>query len=721
MASQSDIVQQMLAALLVAEPSLDTSIGSPVRSILDVVSEQIAEAYADQYLLNYGTNVYTKSGSDLDNYVAQYGFTRLPGVRASGSITFSRTSVASADVYIGAGTQVTDSATPPNIFNTLTPVILAANTTSCSVPIQAQIAGTSGNVAANTIVNVTTLSMGFSSLTNPSGLSGGTNPESDDQLRARFIATVFRALTGTAQMFEAVGLEDPDVSQCNVIGATKTFIETINIVDGFALSSVTDFFYLYPNTSVLGPDIANGQIDTPGADYTLTTELITGDSLSLGVTNNSTGGSYSDIGPVGYGLVVNTSTGSSAVSTEVDASTSVGSLNSFSLSWTNTWAVGDINPIETIDIYVNLGSGLQYLKTVPGSQTAYLDTGSITPGGSPPETNNAYSPPSVGVLNDTVIPDGIYDLQYDYLPSTSRNDPAKGVTNRIDVYVNGDRPIEVTQDAQWTDGFPFDRNAGSGFEITQFQRLDGSNPEPGNYFIPFAYSPIINAALSGTIIVGGYTYNENTDFWTVNDITPFGLGPLSRAGVEWRSSANGASSVPTNGQAMNLDYSFNQIPQSVQTGIQNWRLVGTDVQVHQAKILNLNFYLGLILTSASYSQPTILAQIQTAISNYLSSLTFNSVVQVSEVLALVQGLPGVVAVRFLNSGDDTSTTYPVNSQWASGDYAIQSVNDVNAVLHTYADASSPSRAVDVFLDDDTLASLANVYLKFYANNSFGAV
>ncbi len=721
MPTQADVVQQMLQALQISLPSLDTSIGSTVRSILDVVAESIAEAYADQYLLSYQYDIETKSGTDLDNYVAQFGFTRLPGTRATGSITFSRTTPATSDIYIVAGTQVTDNATPPDIFNTMTPVILAATTTSCSVPIQAQVPGVAGNVAANTITNCTTLQMGFSSITNPSGLSGGSDPESDDQLRARFVATVFRALTGTSEMFIATALEDPDVSQANVVGAAKTYDEIINIVSGFALSSVQDFMYLYPNTSVLGTDIFNGDIATPGVDYTLQTTQVDPDGLGLGVVNHSTGGSYADIGTIHYAIVANMSSGSTTPSTPVAGTTSIGNLNSFVLTWNNDLAVGDQNPVLSWDIYVNLGSGLEWLVNVDGSLSTYTDTGTITPNGTPPDVNNGYTPPFVTVLNDTILPDGIYELEYDYLPNSSRNDPTNGVTNRVDVFVNNTRAIEVTQDSQWTSAYPFSHNAGDPYEVTNFQRLDGSTPIVGNYFVPFAYSPIIDATTEGTITVNSIVYTENTDFWTVNDTTAFGLGPLSQAGVEWRSIANGATTVPTSGDAMNLDYTFNQIPTSVQEAIANWSLVTTDVQVHQAKLLNLNIYLGLIMNSSSYSKSSVLSQVQTVISNYLSSLTFNGTLQISEVLSLVQNVSGVVAVRFLNSGDYSGGTYPVNPQYTGSNFAIQSVNDANEILHTYADNSTPMRAIDVPLNEDTLASLANVYLNFYANNTFGAV
>jgi uncharacterized phage protein gp47/JayE len=708
----------MIAALGVSIPALDTTIGSPVRSILDVVAEAVAEAYADQYILSYQYDIYTKSGADLDNYVAQFGFTRLPGTRATGSITFSRTSPAASDIYIPTATQLSDNNTPPDTFNTLTPVILAQGTTSCSVPIQANVAGTAGNVAASTIVNCTNNVVGFSTLTNPSGLTGGSDPESDDQLIARFLATVFRNMSGTEPMFLGVALEDPDVTKANVIGAEKTYNEIVQIVDGFALSSVQDFFYLYPGTSVLGTDIFNGDIVTPTGDYTLASELVDPASFSLGVTPGSSG-NYTDFGTAHYAIVANTAAGASLNCAEVTAVTSGGSINSFSLTWDDNYP----GAIVSWDIYFAANSTtVQYLTTVPGTQTSFLDTGPLgLADGDPPTVNNAWTPPIINVLNDTVVPDGFYELQYDYLPNCSRNDPANGITNRIDIYVNNERSVEVVQDAQWTDAYVFNHNAGDPFDVINWSRLDDSTPQDGNYFIPFAFVPVLDMT-SGTLEVASTTYYEGEDYWVINNISPFGLSPQSLSGLEWLSSANGESPIPSNGDAMTLDYDFNQIPQSVQAAIAAWSLVTTDVQVHQAKVYDLNVYLGLIMSTTTYSQATVLSQIETAISNYFNSVTFDGVVQVSEIIALVQNLPGVVAVRLLTSADDTSVTYPVNDQYGGTNYAIQSVDDGNEVLLTFAATDgSVFRATDVSLNDDTLAVLNHVYLNFYAQNTFGSV
>jgi hypothetical protein len=53
MASQSDVSTQLIQALGISVPDLDTSVGSVARKIIDAVSSQIADASVDTQLLTY--------------------------------------------------------------------------------------------------------------------------------------------------------------------------------------------------------------------------------------------------------------------------------------------------------------------------------------------------------------------------------------------------------------------------------------------------------------------------------------------------------------------------------------------------------------------------------------------------------------------------------------------------------------------------------------------
>src|SRR5690606_33018104 len=95
-----------------------------------------------------------------------------------------------------------------------------------------------------------------------------------------------------------------------------------------------------------------------------------------------------------------------------------------------------------------------------------IDLGQIlTPGVHYEITDDA--PPEITLLGDT--PDGIYELEFEYVPWASRNDPTNGITNCVDVYVNGNRPTEATELAI----FDTSKDFGGLYTPTNFLRSDG--------------------------------------------------------------------------------------------------------------------------------------------------------------------------------------------------------------------------------------------------------
>ena len=809
MPTQNQIVQQMIQGLSVTLPTLDTTIGSPVRQILDVAAEQLSELTADQYLLSYQYDINNMSGANLDAFCGLFGITRFPAKRAVGYVTLSRQTPATSDITFGAGSQVATVGSPPQVFTFIYPVSLVASSTSVTVAVQAAVAGSAGNVSADTITQAV-LSGAFSSIssvTNVDATSGGTDPESDDQLIARFKATVFRQLTGTAPMFLATALNDPNVTLGNVLGATEVFNEQIALSGGVGVSSVTDLAYFYPGTAYFGVDLSLGDIFSPGVQYSIESNFVARPDAPIGLV--TTGGSGTKTaGTYLYGLTFTNAVGQTVLGDILSVTISGGTTNNVVLNWTIPAGLG----IVSTQVFEYHSGSFQELATVAAPTATYTDTGLVSPSGAPPETNTTGAP-VVTSLDSINVPDGIYQLQYNYLSSASRNDPPNGITNRIDVYANGTRPVEALQNITYNAALVFNVTDDTSLEspfsmnVELFERLDGTHPEPGNIFTPVAFSPIIDMA-SGLSTFGlpispmpiqGETWVENSNYWIVKDVSPYGLGPNSRCGIEWgtigsfpgpgpnwktdtltltgltsepltvpdvntasiivtnllgsvtytlgtdyaESTVSGITSIArlgggaiTSGQqvlvtynynnlSLQLDYLYNQIPKSVQDNIQTWRLVTTDVMVHQAKELLLDMFFSYIGT---VPPATLLPSVYAAISNYVSNTSFNGILQVSDIISLVQQTPGVTACRFINSGDTSLILFgtgPRNGQAVSAGpyFAIQSVNPVGGgVVHTYATTTgTPHRALDVYLTDDTLATLNNVYLVQQGQNTFGAV
>lgn len=118
---------------------------------------------------------------------------RQAGSRATGVLLFSRPTQAQSDITIPAGTicaAMSDSGSLIE-FQTDEAVVLSAGTTSAYVEATAIVAGTAGNVSTGSISIIRTPVVGISSCNNDTAFSGGTDQESDTDLRERALYTIW--------------------------------------------------------------------------------------------------------------------------------------------------------------------------------------------------------------------------------------------------------------------------------------------------------------------------------------------------------------------------------------------------------------------------------------------------------------------------------------------------------------------------------------------------
>mgnify|MGYP002359215514 CR=1 FL=1 len=590
MPSVDQVAGKIRNTLRLTDPDLDTTIGTPVRKIIDAVAEAIAEASTDAYLVGYQYDIDTKSGAELDDFVKLFGFSRLPARRATGLVTFERTTPASQPITLPPNTQLITDSLPQVIIATVTPGVFSIGATTVTVPGQAVVSGSAGNISAHSVGRALTTLQGVSSFSNPQAFTGGVDAETDAALRARFKRTIFRSMAGTESMYLATALEHPNVVQANVVSAVKRQREQIQITSGTGTSSLASTKFIYPDTSALGPNINSGDILTPDIHYSFSA-----------ITN----------------------------------------------------------------------------------------------------------PPTVTSLSGSVMPDGIYDLEFDYLSAASRNDPDGFITNRVDIWVRGQRPTEAIETMVFSSGRIFNSISGSELNRNNFQRENETLPEANNFFIPFGFSPVIDPSPNGDVmVINGVTYIRNTHYWLVQDITPKGMSNRGFSGVEFKSLTNGlALAEPANGQHWSQTYIFDAAPRDIDVSVQRWRMVTNDLWVHAARRIKLKAYFAVILTPG-YNLAAVTDAVYTALSAFTQEVSFDQVLQASDVLAVAHAVPGVDAVRFL-----TSTDNPTN-------YAWQRLDPADTVLHTYA---TGGRAIDIFCDDDTVVDLSDVVLVAKAQNTWSTV
>lgn len=191
------LVQNMAAGVQGAANALiDLSVGSVLRAILEAnASIALWLQWLIVQVLSV-TRAATSNGTDLDSWMADYSVVRLPAVAATGAVTFGRfTTGLAAVIPVGAQMRTTDgsqsftvTADPTNAAYSATGgnYALGAATGSVSVPVQAVVGGSAGNVQAGEITMMATAIPGIDTVTNPLPFINGMDAETDAGLRARF-------------------------------------------------------------------------------------------------------------------------------------------------------------------------------------------------------------------------------------------------------------------------------------------------------------------------------------------------------------------------------------------------------------------------------------------------------------------------------------------------------------------------------------------------------
>jgi len=190
-------------------------------------------------------SVWTATGDDLDILVQDRGITRQEGTRATGEVTFRTASPTTVNIVIPLGTLVSaniisnvDGYTSDKLYFETTEVgTIAIGYTSAAVDVQAVETGTDGNVPAYAINSQTVYIAGISRVENVAPLTGGTEKESDDDLRDRYIYATDINGRATLPLMEQHIYDLETVRECQIYQAAPGEIEII--ADSTTLS-VTD-------------------------------------------------------------------------------------------------------------------------------------------------------------------------------------------------------------------------------------------------------------------------------------------------------------------------------------------------------------------------------------------------------------------------------------------------------------------------------------------------
>lgn len=321
------------------------------------------------------------------------------------------------------------------------------------------------------------------------------------------------------------------------------------------------------------------------------------------------------------------------------------------------------------------------------------------------------------------IEGGVLDLEYRFVPTSSRNDPdgsrfnRGAVMNKVDIVVGGKNPVAVTQSMPFTNKLTFNSNPSSAYYTGNFERVDGVRPAAGNVFIPLQYGPILS--VPNTLTIGTSTYGlvgstSNATFKNayrlVHDTTPNGRAYNSMFGLEFS-----AASLPQNGKNMvvgnNASYVYNSVPTDVQSAIEHWRLVGTDVLVHGAITRQIRVSCA-IMYQRTFHRADVDTQIEKALSILFDKSGLGQTLQVSDVEQAIHSVAGVDNVRLLTADDHSGWTYATRNNFSTGIQVMTS----GAVSKTYINQSG--RLQDAIFRDDEMPAFESLKTVVRAQNTF---
>jgi len=186
----SAVVQGSAAAVL------DLTVGSVLRAILEA---NASLALWLQWLILQAlqlTRAATSAGPDLDSWMADFSVARLPAAASQGVVTFSRYATGiPAFIPVSTALKTTDGSraftvsadvSMPTWSAGLNGYSVPAGVATISLPATAADPGIGGNVQAGAITVIASPLASIDHVTNVNAFSGGSDPETDDNLRRRF-------------------------------------------------------------------------------------------------------------------------------------------------------------------------------------------------------------------------------------------------------------------------------------------------------------------------------------------------------------------------------------------------------------------------------------------------------------------------------------------------------------------------------------------------------
>ena len=315
----------------------------------------------------------------------------------------------------------------------------------------------------------------------------------------------------------------------------------------------------------------------------------------------------------------------------------------------------------------------------PDMSSCFTDLGQLTETFYSPNDDytmsSGASPVFTTVNTGALTPGNIVDLEFQYTTQSSRNDPINGITNKVDVFIDGSSPFTVTETTVVT-ATTLSNLSSNTLYTGNFARVgEVGAPSSSHRFMRLGSVPIIT--FPSSITVASTTYTQGTHYHLLRGTTLLSGSQKEVAGIEWEASG------PANGTEITLNYTYNQAPEILDAVNGISKQICTDVLVHQAEYQFITPCL-----TVEYDRTYSVATVNTAITNrlqiYFQGLGFGASLKLGNLASAVQQVLGVVDVHITTFAESGSH------------YGIE-------VYNTSTDVSPASiQTADFSLDDNQL-------------------
>lgn len=262
--STSEILSYIQNFVKAKYPQMDVTIGSDLYDLLFYASAQTARRIFEEIeLVQNNQSVLTAESTALDLIAKNYNVTRRPATYATGEVSFYASSFTS-DILIQANTVVATkgtNVTPSIKFKTTKSGGMSVANKSIyydstatryqvAVPVRSELAGTSGNVDAQTVSELVTSVSNITGIVNIVPITGGTESESDDSVRQRCLQSFVVSNIGTIYGYRKLLTDDyEEVIDVTAIGPFDTNAIRQTGVDVFVIIGDIDATENYTQTT----------------------------------------------------------------------------------------------------------------------------------------------------------------------------------------------------------------------------------------------------------------------------------------------------------------------------------------------------------------------------------------------------------------------------------------------------------------------------------------